>query len=123
MMKWFGPYTGYALQQELENVPVPVGVPCARCEEPFVATDTGIYIPGIPPEDSTYPYHNYPFHWNCHLRQAFGCVEHIKRGHDDCDGTCQDDPNLTTRQAADAAVAAYFRKHGREQPTGGKDDV
>lgn len=108
-MKCFGPYTGYALQQELDHIPVPVGESCAHCDEPFLEDDTGIVIPSLPEG-------GYPYHWNCHLRSIFGSVAHIE-GRCSCfvpGASCGDPEELTRRQAADAAVAAYFWKHKRE---------
>lgn len=112
MMKWFGPYTGYALQEELEREPTPVGDTCDHCDEEITSEDTGVLMAGIPDRWLIY-------HWNCFLRGTFGSVAHIEGrcGCPDCGSApgplVGDDPALTRRQAADAAVAAWNRKRRR----------
>jgi hypothetical protein len=81
----------------------PIGVPCQRCGEPIVAGDCGWLIPyhdgkGFPTE--------VPYHHVCHMRGIVGSVAHQQRR---CScyvpgATCGDDPKLTRRQAAEAAL-------------------
>ena len=74
---------------------------CVHCEE------------GFTPEDVCIPYANGPVaHKNCAMRALIGSVAHIE-GRCSCviPGAIEgDDPALTTRQAADAAVAAWERR-------------
>lgn len=79
----------------------PVDVPCQRCGEPIRAGDCGWMIPYYDGEAREVPYHH-----ACHLRGILGSVAHQQRK---CScyvpgATCGDDPKLTRRQAAEAAL-------------------
>jgi hypothetical protein len=95
-MRWFGPPWPSILCED-EPVDIPVGQFCCHCDEPIVEGDSGVI------------YANGPIaHRNCFLRGIFGSVAHIEHR---CScfvkGASEgDDPKMTRRQAADAAVKA-----------------
>jgi hypothetical protein len=75
-----------------------MGALCAHCNEPIAANDAGFLM--SPPVAVA-------FHRACFLRSVVGSVAHQMRL---CScfvpgSTCSDDPNLTRRQAAEAAMA------------------
>jgi len=72
---------------------------CFYCGEPIVASDNSIAMGCL------------NTHRNCFLRQVIGSVAHIeKRCSCYVDGsTAGDPPELTRRQAADAAVTLFRR--------------
>lgn len=99
-MKYFGhPFMRFDLGEAL--VPAPVGVPCAHCQEPIIAGDSG-WILG-----------NYVFHHDCHMRGIVGSVAHQeKRCSCYVPGSTEDDPpGMTRRRAAQAAVALWQSSH------------
>lgn len=98
MSAWFGKNWGAPVCRELPNVPVPVGSLCFYCDEPLVAEDAGM-------QDGQ----GKPMHFNCFLRSVIGSVAHLeKRCSCYIDGASEaDPPNLTRRQAANAAVAVW----------------
>lgn len=97
---WFGDCALLGVSEKLKILP-PHNAKCYHCEEPILITDPGIRYP-----DGDYA------HRNCHIRQIVGSVAHIEKrcgcyvegSHD------SDDPALTPRQAADAAVALWQRE-------------
>lgn len=100
-MKWFGKFSWGAPVCELtEHTETPVDDICIHCEEDIRKGDSGIiYANG------------YPAHLNCFLRGIFGSVAHIE-GRCSCKvpGATEGDPEgMTKREAADAAVAAFYR--------------
>lgn len=99
-LKWFGTSWGAPICDFRRHVAVPVGRPCIFCEEPIDVADAGfIDPPGVS-------------HYACFMRQIIGSVAHIEKrcGCYVKDALELDDPNLTVRQAAEAAVAAYERQ-------------
>jgi hypothetical protein len=112
MMKRFGPRP-VSMTSQVSWMAVPVGKSCAWCEEVFDASDPGFAIPylgypGDPPE--------LLYHEACLLRHMFGCIAHqvrVRDGHV-CDRRCFDPPDLTTRQAAEAAAAEFLRWHSQQ---------
>lgn len=102
-MKRFGPQN---TDPSLPWVPVPVGTRCAWCEEPFESIDDGFLIPflgkpGDPPELA--------YHRACQVRQIIGSLAHVRR---ECGcyvpgSQRSDPPEMTRRQAADAAVNEF----------------
>lgn len=103
-MKYFGESWGSDLCQESEQVPVPVGERCGRCKEQFIEGDQGVI-------DCS----GFTEHLNCFLRGIIGSVAHIQK---QCNcyipgSTCGDPPEMTKRQAADAAVRLYYLLQGR----------
>jgi hypothetical protein len=102
-MKYFGRRTFSPVYDETIRVETPVGEPCGHCGERIEAGDDGFVLP-------SYPQKMVAFHRACHLRGVFGCVEHQRKPV--CDGTCRDDPKLSVREAAEAAVEYYERAHG-----------
>lgn len=79
-------------------------VECFHCDEPI-----------LPGEARKYYYAcQSPVHPECYLRPVIGSVAHIERR---CScfvsgSQCGDDPALTRRQAARAAVAAWAKQQG-----------
>jgi hypothetical protein len=103
-MRWFGPSAEPPFRADyIERAPIPTGERCARCEEPIAGTEFGFFIPGISQSiNGGYSHCDLVFHEECHLRGIFGSVEHQMKP--TCDRTCKDDPSLTRREAAKAAV-------------------
>ena len=122
MMKYFGPKNmqlsrSLRLDNEIIRVDIPVGVPCAHCDELIQDGDHGWTLPHIGANGCI----ELPWHLNCLMRHTIGSVAHIERR---CGcfvkGATEDDaPELTRRQAADAAVEAFNRKdkQNERQPT------
>lgn len=111
MMRWFGPSAEPPFPaDDIERVPIPDGVICARCDEPITASDFGVLIPGLTIVEGGYESRALALHDECHVRDLVGSVEHQMKSI--CDRTCSDDPALTTREAAKAA-AALFRSRPR----------
>jgi hypothetical protein len=102
MMRWFGEPWGSSTLGVIPQVDVPLGAVCVWCEELIDEHDSGIV------------YANGPVaHRDCFLRQVIGGVNHI-RGCCTCHGGTEppDPPEMTRREAAEAAVAAFYRLHG-----------
>lgn len=105
-MKYFGHHYRAPAYDECERVEVPVGKPCAHCEEPIEVGDDGWVVPALNAREI-------PFHRACQLRMILGSVAHQQRR---CScfvsgSQCGDDSGLTRRQAAEAALEYYI--HGR----------
>ena len=105
-MKFFGVRYYSAAYTDAEHVDTPVGEHCTHCDEPIAVGDDGWMVPPG----------RQPFHRACFLRGIIGSVAHqqfccscfVK------DSSCNDDPQLTVRQAAEAA-ADYYDSHGARQ--------
>lgn len=99
MVKWFGKRWGF-LCDDCEKIPVPVGESCSWCNEIFLPDDNGVQ------------YSNGPLaHKNCFLRASIGSVAHLE-GRCSCyvPGASEtDDPGVSRRAAADAAVRLWER--------------
>lgn len=94
----------------VQRVDTPVGAMCGHCKEPIAAGDDGWVLPycGGPEEPR-----ELTFHHACHLRSVIGSVAH-QQGRCSCfvpGSLAEDDPALTRRQAAEAALHYYH--HGR----------
>ncbi len=103
-MRFFGKRFDTPAYRECDQASPPAGQPCAHCGEPISPDDDGWLMPhcgpsGIPSD--------LPYHRECHLRLICGCVEHQMLFGRPCPGTCQDDPNLTMREAAKAAAQLW----------------
>lgn len=96
-MKWFGKAYGAPYEGEAPHVPTPTGEPCAWCDEPIAATDDGMLIPHLGEGLRVW-------HYACNMRSIVGGVNHL-RGVCTCyGGTASDDPKMTKREAAQAAL-------------------
>jgi len=103
-MQWFGQSWGAPLCGPRNHAVTPAGIACAWCDEPIDAEDSGVI------------YSNGPaMHFECFIRSFAGSVAHIERrcpcfvaGSKD-----HDDPGLTKREAARAAMRAWY---GRFEP-------
>lgn len=74
---------------------------CGWCDEPLLEGDP------LAPAFGT------PHHWECGLRSVLGGLNHQMGNCSCCGGTePPDPPNMTTRQAALAAVGYYARTRG-----------
>lgn len=95
-MRYFGPGNS----AHLEKVPTPEGV-CSWCEEGFNENDHGLVMDqhdegGI--TDSLW-------HRECLMRNVLGSVAHQRKECSCHDGEGEDEPGLTKREAAKAALA------------------
>jgi len=106
-MKFFGARQLNPFDEEVPTVPAPVGHACGHCGEPIAAEDTGWLIPHVAGSAASL----LPFHHACHLRGVVGSVAHQERR---CScfipgSQAEDDPALTRRQAAEAALAYFYK--------------
>lgn len=98
MTSWFGKDWGAPVCRDIPHVAVPVGEKCFYCDEMFVAEDAGM-------KDEA----GKSMHFNCFLRGLIGSVAHQQQR---CScfvegGDESDPPEMTRRQAADAAVTIW----------------
>ncbi len=104
-MNWFGESWGASVCDPATHVETPVGAECGWCSEQIEAGDAGVCLPVA----AEIPY-MMKHHLNCWLRQVVGSAGHQN---ETCscfgDGDC-DPPDMTVREAADAAVEAFYRK-------------
>lgn len=99
-------WEGTGAAESLESVPTPVGEACLHCEEAVAEGDSGI-IQALLEEKGWRPVAT---HRECFLRHVFGSVAH-QQGH--APGKpCVDDPALTKREAARAAVGHWESTRG-----------
>jgi hypothetical protein len=100
-MQWFGSPGGAPYEADCQHVATPVGATCAWCDEPFVEGDDGVVLPVYGGESAA-------FHYECHLRQVIGGLNHL-RGNCTCCGGSEppDPPWLSRRQAALQAVHVW----------------
>lgn len=107
-MQWFGlaPFSRACQDEDVPHVATPVGEPCAWCEEPIAAEDDGFTKPHL--DDSGVRLR--PWHFECELRSIFGGLNH-QRGRCICCGGSEppDPPELSRREAARQAAAAFMR--------------
>lgn len=99
-MKYFGQKFCAPIYQDCEEIDPPVLAPCARCGEFIRSTDSGFAVPVLG-EPLLAAYHR-----ACFLRGIVGSVAHQQKR---CScyvagASCNDDPNLNVRQAAEAAL-------------------
>lgn len=107
MMKWFGPAYGAPYEADCPHVDTPVGTPCEWCGELLQGPDSGVLIPLVGGGVQT----QLPYHYECHLRQITGGLNHLRGNCLCCGGTEPSDPPwLTRRQAAQQAVAVWQRQ-------------
>lgn len=105
-MQWFGPAPWALICRDTERVDVPVGQPCGWCAEPLRPGDEGLLIPHLS-GDRCGPV---PYHAECNLRQVLGSVAHQGRRCSCFGGAFEDDPALSKREAARAAIREFERK-------------
>jgi len=107
-MNWFGRAFGCAYEADTPHVETPVGEPCAWCDEPIEAGDSGLLIPHLTLSQRT---ELRPHHYECHLRSVIGGVNHLRGRCTCCGGTEPPDPEgLSRRVAAQCAVTAWQAK-------------
>jgi hypothetical protein len=114
MTAWFGSSWG-APVNEGPRVPVPVGMSCSWCAEAIETGDSGVVMPHVEePKPGVFVTRIRPLHCNCHLRSVIGPLVHVEEqcGCYTSHFTDNDPPGMTRRQAADAAVDAFYAKYG-----------
>jgi len=84
------------------EIEVPIGKPCAWCEEAIIAGDSG-----------TVNWLGQILHTACNYRAIAGSVGHQTRRCHCFGGTEEDPPGLTRQQAAVAAMDFFLAKHGQ----------
>lgn len=109
-MKFFGRRHPYPAYDQGDPVATPLGATCGHCDEPIEPGDDGWILPyiGDPGDPPWLAYHR-----ACNLRNVIGSVAHQQHR---CmcfvPGSMEeDDPKLTRRQAAEAAMAYFYRMH------------
>lgn len=98
-MMYFGEVFGCPL--DMERIDTPTMAPCARCGEYIRSSDDGFAVP-VMGEPLLAAYHR-----ACFMRGIIGSVAHQEKRCSCFGGTGEDDPNLTMRQAAEAAVKLW----------------
>jgi hypothetical protein len=93
-----------------EFVDPPEGEQCTECREAIEAGDNGVILEAGPMVGSP----RGVYHLACYMRPFIGSVAHIEgRCHCYFPGAQEtDDPKLTRRQAAQAALEAWERRRG-----------
>lgn len=117
-MKWFGESWGAAICDPREHLPTPVGQACLYCEERIVLGDQGVVMPLVmgPVHGGAADARSAPEHLDCMLRLAIGSVSHQRRECACYGGAEADDPpQMTKRQAAEAAVRYWEERLMRGQ--------
>ena len=136
-MEWFGPSWGGHLCDPAEHTDTPVGEDCLACDEPIEDGDQGILAPCLEaPRGTTEELERLigqavenlvnkiggaalnvldtrPIHYECHMRQVLGGVNH-QDGNCYCQGGTMepDPPGLSAREAARAALAHWEKPKG-----------
>ena len=100
-MKYFGQKFCAPIYEACEEIDPPVLAPCARCGELIRSTDSGFAVPVLG-EPLLAAYHR-----ACFLRGITGSVAHQKKQCSCFGGAGEDDPSLSPRQAAEAAVKLW----------------
>ncbi len=95
---------------DLERVPTPIGEPCTWCGEPIAAHDTGVLIRHVSASGTQ----EKPRHEECNARIVLGSVGHQKGLCSCYGGSQEDDPSLSMRENAHAALA-YYSQHLRQR--------
>jgi hypothetical protein len=94
---------------------VPVGEPCARCDEPIGAGEPGVMMWHVK-ADMSGQYR--PLHYACFMRQSFGGIDHVVRhGRGRCDGKCAPDPEWLSRRRAAEIATELWQAAGTEMMT------
>jgi hypothetical protein len=94
MSDWFGPRMGALYERDSDPMPTPVGEPCIHCGEVIIAGDAGFVNPTA--------------HYECFFRRVIGGINHVLGKCTCCGGTePPDPPELTKRQAAEAACRQW----------------
>ncbi len=109
-MNWFGESWGAPVCDPDTHVDTPVGAECGWCEESVADDDSGVSLPY-----ATKPMQVINYHLNCWLRQIFGSLGH-QAGECVCHKDVRhsepgDPPEMTLREAADAAVEAFYERN------------
>lgn len=123
-IRWFGKMYDAPMYFSTAETSTPVGIPCVHCDEVIVEGDDGVVLPGGGISPVCDPFHDgrvfnedgvpmCAFHRSCFLRGTIGSVAHVQRrcscyvpGADE-----GDPPEMTRRQAAEAAVVAWQNTH------------
>ena len=100
-MKYFGAHGHSPICDELERIEAPTCAPCGRCGEPITRSDDGFAVPCLG-EPLLVAYHR-----ECFVRGIVGSVAHQQKKCSCFGGVGEDDPALSRRDAAKAAVAFF----------------
>jgi hypothetical protein len=107
MIQWFGKDWGAPICEDADHVETPAGALCGFCEEPIEAADDGFVMTVLGEFVA-----DQAFHYECHMRQVFGGVNH-QLGCCYCCGGNEppDPPHLSKREAARQAadMVAVFK--------------
>lgn len=108
-MKWFGESWGAPICKPEDHAEAPVGEPCIHCEEPIQEGDKGIITPFLTDwvDKDTFVEKEVPYHYACFMRNIVGSLAHINKTCSCFGGTEEDPPDMTKREAAEAALKAY----------------
>jgi hypothetical protein len=101
-MQWFGKKYEGGLWHDCAKAETPVGAICGQCGEEIAEGDDGVLLPlfGAPIAQA--------FHYACHMRALIGGLNHLRGTCTCCGGEDPPDPpEMTRRQAAEAAVAEW----------------
>ena len=103
-MQWFGRKRAELIYTDCPEAARPEGATCRWCGEAIGSADDGFLIPLLGGQGHELA----AYHRECHLRAIFGGVNHQLGSCTCCGGTePPDDPELSAREAAVAAVVMY----------------
>lgn len=105
-MKVFGPHWAGTENPLHELVPTPEGARCMHCDEDIIHGSSGSIMPYTDGNGTM----ERAIHLECLGRQVLGSVGHQKKKCACYGGHEEDDPKLTKREAALAAVRFYQNK-------------
>ena len=109
-VKWFGESWGAPVNDDCEQVPIPVGELCANCDELIEADGQGVMLYHLTMDDAGYR----PYHYECHMRTVLGSLGH-QLGVCSCPGNpgTMDDPPGVSRRLASKLAVDYFESTQR----------
>lgn len=98
-MQWFGNRPFGPVCEHAAKVDAPIGCACDWCEEPIVFDDEGLLIPSVGTPSV--------FHRVCFLRSIIGSLGHQQQKCGCYGGNEEDPPEMTKKQAAEAATEFF----------------
>ena len=106
-MQWFGDDPPPAFVDPESHTSVPIGELCVWCDEAVTAQDSGVMIDCI----GESCVRRRAQHYECHLRQVIGGVNHLRKLCTCCGGSLPPDPSgMSRRNAAQLAVDEWERR-------------
>ena len=94
------------MTKALEQVQIPIGEKCAWCDEEFIENDQGLEIPHL---GEVIEFRS--FHKNCFLREIVGSLGHQQKKCSCHGGDTEDPPEMSIREAANAAVDFWMKQN------------